>query len=57
MPDERVRDEFVCGEGERLERRMEIGNAVLDEEADEVEAADGKFTLGARQDGTVRVDV
>ena len=57
MPDERVRDEFIRGERERLERRMEICDAVLDKETDEVEAADGKFTLGAREDGTMRLGV
>lgn len=31
VPDERIRDEFVGGEREGLERRVEIGDAVLDE--------------------------
>jgi hypothetical protein len=53
VPDERVRDQFVGGERERLERRVEICDAVLDEKADEVEAADGEFALGVREDGAV----
>ena len=55
MPDERVRDEFVGGEWEGLERRVEIGDAVLDEQADEVQAADGEFPLGSREDGTANM--
>ena len=55
MPDERIRDEFVSREREGLERRVEIGDAVLDEQADEVQTSDGEFTLGAREDGTVRI--
>ncbi len=33
---------------------MEIGDAVLDEQADEIETAYGEFTLGVREDGTVQ---
>lgn len=55
MPDERIRDEFVGGEREGLERRVEIGDAVLDEQADEVQASDGEFTLRAREDRTVDI--
>ncbi len=36
---------------------MEIGDAVLDEQADEVEAADGIFTLGVWEDGTVSLHI
>jgi hypothetical protein len=32
---------------------MEVGDAVLDEQADKVEATDGEFTLGVWEDGTV----
>ena len=55
VPDERVRDEFVGREREGLERRVEIGDAVLDEQADEVQASDGEFTLRAREDRTVGI--
>jgi hypothetical protein len=55
MPDEWVRNEFVGWEREGLECRVEIGDAVLDEQADEVQASDGEFTLGAREDGTVHI--
>jgi hypothetical protein len=55
VPDERIRDEFVGGEREGLERRVEIGDAVLDEQADEVQASDGEFTLGPREDGAVSI--
>ena len=53
MADERVRDQFVSGEWERLERRVKIGDAVLDEQANEVQAANGEFALGLREDGAV----
>ena len=53
MPDERVRDQFVRWEWERLECRVEVGDAILDEQADEVEAADGEFALGRRKDRAV----
>jgi len=55
VPDKRVRDEFVGGEREGLERRVEIGDTVLDEQADEVQASDGEFTLRAREDRTVNI--
>jgi len=55
VPDERVRDEFVGGEWEGLERRVEIGDAILDEQPDEVQAADGEFPLGLWEDGTTHV--
>lgn len=32
---------------------MEVGDAVLGEEADEVEALDGVFAWGGREDGAV----
>lgn len=32
---------------------MEVGYAVLDEEADEVESADGEFAFGLGKDGAV----
>lgn len=43
MLDVRVRGERVRGERERLEGGVEVGYAVLREEADEVEPADGVF--------------
>lgn len=41
--DVRVRGERVRGERERLEGGVEVGYAVLREETDEVEPADGVF--------------
>jgi hypothetical protein len=55
VSDKRVRDDFVGGEREGLERRVEIGDAVLDEQADEVQASDGEFTLRAREDRAVGI--
>lgn len=43
MRDVRVGRERVRAEGEGLERGVEVGNAVLREEADEVQAAQGVF--------------
>ena len=46
---DRVRDERICGEGvgwegQGFERGVEVGDAVLGEEADEVQPAEGVFT-------------
>ena len=54
MPYERIRDELVRGERERFQRRVEVGDAVLYKQTDEVEPADGEFTLGRREDGAMQ---
>ena len=46
---DRVRDERICGErvgweGQRFERGVEVGDAVLGEQTDEIEAAYWVFT-------------
>ena len=55
MADVRVRRERVGGERQRLERRVEVGDAVLGEETDEVQAADGVLAGRWREGGAGRV--
>ena len=56
---DRVRDVGICGkrvggQRERFERRVEVGNAVLREQTDEVQSADGVLARGRWQDGATR---
>ena len=55
MRNERVRRERVCGQGQGLEGRVEVRDAVLREEPDEVEAADGELARGGREGAGVVV--
>ena len=57
---DRVRDERICGEGvgwqgQRFECGVEVGDAVLREETDEVEPADGVFARRGREGAGVVV--
>lgn len=54
MADVWVRHEGVGGQGQGLERGVEVGDAVLREQADEVQTADGELARGGRQDGAMR---
>lgn len=54
MPDKWVLIDLVRGEREGLESGVEVGDAVLGEETDEVQAADGEFALGGREDRAIR---
>ena len=49
----RVCGERVGGEGEGLERGVEVGNAVLCEQADEVQAAEWELAGRRGEDGAV----
>ena len=51
MRDVWVVGDGVCAQWQALERGVEVRYAVLGEEADEVEAADGVFALRGGEDG------
>lgn len=45
-----IRRERVCGERKRLKRRVEVGDAVLCQQANEIESADRIFARRGRED-------
>jgi hypothetical protein len=51
VPDVRVLVQRVAAERERLERGVKVGDAVLGEQAGELQPADGVFAWGGREDG------
>jgi hypothetical protein len=52
----RVIIKFICGKGQRLQGSVEIGYAILGEQADEIQPSDREFAFGRREDGAVNMN-